>query len=911
MATFNSARTGRKRPKGLSSGQKTLDAFIGVKSSGDDKLSSPSRADGSPPTYHVETRVEAQTGDVAVSESIPKRLCSGIGEIRSLTVSDMNAAAVEDVQTCKAETGDAEEKRKREGGTEERSDTVAPQKKRKKAGGKKKVKKKMRHGKCGNVASSSSQGEDNPPAMYDGMAANPEMLPVSSDFLEEMSKKHAARREKLSTHHEKDLDRLLGRYEKFDEYGHFLQPVSEEQDPFYKDAVKNPMDLRTVREQLAAGKYSTPRDGGGRSIAWHAFESDVLLICDNAMEYNPPSTICGDVHREAKRLRSLICQTIRGSNDGSITGRMQKHEKDWLELESEEELDKLQAANKEPAVQGEWRKTPYPIRSFTSIASAIATLQLPKEMRGDEVERTLRTRTSGFSPLIPEQTRRRALKWLRPRTDNPDEYELVNPKGCVLGENITIRDVWGIDCHTRKSVQTAVLEAKRMGTAAKHGDVCDDADFICRWLLPFINKQPSELAWDMRNSLRSICDYCQSSDATEKFSASYLAEVEKAARTVLEKYRLWGENAMHNFRIHPKGRGVVCTAADGIPSDSFVAEYAGEVYPAWRWCERQNALDSLQMQCSGGKITALPDFWNMQLERHKDDPDGLGILTVDPSNNANFASRLSHSCTPNCQTMCIAVNGRYMIAMHTVRDVHQGEELTIDYNAVTSSKEEFQLATCLCGSTKCRGSFLYLTRTGILDKYMTEKHTSLHRFAGLVQACMDPAARRKALISELAEDESQAVQKATDEADEATEVALDNFRQQELPKRPLSSYFIFVKEYRPQLLRMRPELEGKVTEVAQTLAGQWRAVAAIAAPVADVSGAEKGITGTQDISGDADNFMESGPRDTIGDEERGETAAQDSLPKLFLFKESDALRVKEKCDQRVRTPARSVRSEYG
>ncbi len=163
----------------------------------------------------------------------------------------------------------------------------------------------------------------------------------------------------------------------------------------------------------------------------------------------------------------------------------------------------------------------------------------------------------------------------------------------------------------------------------------------------------------------------------------------------------------------------------GIPVGHFINEYAGEVYPSWLWSARQSIMDRLQRVCANGDdITVLADFWNMQLERHPEDPAGRAFFTIDPSHCANFSSRLSHSCTPNCQTACVAIddgdeNGsgasnqrRYTVVLHSVRPIVPGEELTIDYNAVTPSRQEFQLATCLCGSSGCRGSFLYLTLTG-------------------------------------------------------------------------------------------------------------------------------------------------------------------------------------------------------
>lgn len=57
------------------------------------------------------------------------------------------------------------------------------------------------------------------------------------------------------------------------------------------------------------------------------------------------------------------------------------------------------------------------------------------------------------------------------------------------------------------------------------------------------------------------------------------------------------------------------------------------------------------MQDAIKKITQkeLPDFYNILLERPRDDPDGYDALFVDAAFMGAFASRMSHSCTPNCQ----------------------------------------------------------------------------------------------------------------------------------------------------------------------------------------------------------------------------------------------------------------------
>jgi hypothetical protein len=59
------------------------------------------------------------------------------------------------------------------------------------------------------------------------------------------------------------------------------------------------------------------------------------------------------------------------------------------------------------------------------------------------------------------------------------------------------------------------------------------------------------------------------------------------------------------------------------------------------WFELQDAIKKIMGD-------ELPDFYNITLERPHDDPDGYDALFVDAAFMGSFASRMSHSCTPNC-----------------------------------------------------------------------------------------------------------------------------------------------------------------------------------------------------------------------------------------------------------------------
>ena len=62
---------------------------------------------------------------------------------------------------------------------------------------------------------------------------------------------------------------------------------------------------------------------------------------------------------------------------------------------------------------------------------------------------------------------------------------------------------------------------------------------------------------------------------------------------------------------------MVCVREGGIPAGTYVQDYLGELYTPWRWYERQDAIKKR----APGK--ALPDFFNITLERPKEDAAGV------------------------------------------------------------------------------------------------------------------------------------------------------------------------------------------------------------------------------------------------------------------------------------------------
>lgn len=239
------------------------------------------------------------------------------------------------------------------------------------------------------------------------------------------------------------------------------------------------------------------------------------------------------------------------------------------------------------------------------------------------------------------------------------------------------------------------------------------SEWVDKVLSPAINAQRIH-GWDVLRALKRI----QAQAAPGSLDAKAAAAIEKRLRKAGHSY----------FRIHPKGNGIVVRRPGGLAPITFVSEYLGELHTPARWFEIQDVIKK-------GGNDELPDFYNIVLERPRDDGGGFDVLFIDAASKGAFASRMSHSCTPNCQAVVMACDGRLTIALYTLRHVAEGEELTFDYSSVTESEKEFREAICLCGTQNCRGSFLMFSGSRAFMQVMVTHHNFLMRQALLLLAC--------------------------------------------------------------------------------------------------------------------------------------------------------------------------------
>ncbi|XVF44484.1 hypothetical protein PTKIN_Ptkin02bG0126700 [Pterospermum kingtungense] len=289
-----------------------------------------------------------------------------------------------------------------------------------------------------------------------------------------------------------------------------------------------------------------------------------------------------------------------------------------------------------------------------------------------------------------------------------------------LGDEVIEQEVYGIDPYTHNLLLDSMPEESEWPLE-------DKQSFIEDVLLRTLNKQVRHFTGTgntpMMYPLQPVLE-----DIKRVAEVDFDIRTMRMCQAILKAIDARLDD---NYVAYRKGLGVVCNKEGGFAEEDFVVEFLGEVYPVWKWFEKQDGIRLLQKNSKD----PAPEFYNIYLERPKGDADGYDLVVVDAMHKANYASRICHSCHPNCEAKVTAVDGQYQIGIYALRAIQYGEEITFDYNSVTESKEEYEASVCLCGSQVCRGSYLNLTGEGAFQKVLKEWHGILDRQQLMLEAC--------------------------------------------------------------------------------------------------------------------------------------------------------------------------------
>uniref|UniRef100_A0A7N0TFX8 SET domain-containing protein n=1 Tax=Kalanchoe fedtschenkoi TaxID=63787 RepID=A0A7N0TFX8_KALFE len=290
----------------------------------------------------------------------------------------------------------------------------------------------------------------------------------------------------------------------------------------------------------------------------------------------------------------------------------------------------------------------------------------------------------------------------------------------TLGDEVLEQEVYGIDPYTHNLVLDTMPEELDWSLIEKHLFI---EDVVLRTLNKQVRRFTGSGSTPMMYSLKPVIEEIQ--------KTAIEARDLRTMRMCQGILKAMASRPDDKYVAYRKGLGVVCNKDGGFGVDDFIVDFLGEVYPAWRWFEKQDGIRYLQKNSTD----PAPEFYNIYLERPKGDADGYDLVVVDAMHKANYASRICHSCRPNCEAKVTAVDGHYQIGIYAVREIQYGEEISFDYNSVTESKEEYEVSVCLCGSQVCRGSYLNLTGEGAFEMVLEEWHGILDRHKLMIQAC--------------------------------------------------------------------------------------------------------------------------------------------------------------------------------
>ena len=296
--------------------------------------------------------------------------------------------------------------------------------------------------------------------------------------------------------------------------------------------------------------------------------------------------------------------------------------------------------------------------------------------------------------------------------------------------DLFIVPVWGIDAYTRALLDLALASCEGGILSRTKRNAFFDA-----YLLPQLNKLQQE-GWDALKALQMISE---DETAPEEIRAAaagvhkLMDVLEETAGTgvPVQRYQPLRPSGRKYTRSHPKGDGVVLRKDGGLEGNTFVGYYGGNICMPWRFYESEVS----KLSRGNSKSQCILPTHSVTLERPNIDDMGSFILFVDATQSANFASRINHSCEPNCALKTFVVNGELKLGIWTLRSVRDGEELTIDFRTKGDFERELQGLACLCGAEHCAKSFVNTqVPTSPINSYMSDKYNILQRTKMLLES---------------------------------------------------------------------------------------------------------------------------------------------------------------------------------
>lgn len=216
----------------------------------------------------------------------------------------------------------------------------------------------------------------------------------------------------------------------------------------------------------------------------------------------------------------------------------------------------------------------------------------------------------------------------------------------------------------------------------------------------------------IRKSLRSVND-------SAAHAADSLASLQKGGRgvdlNVTGVGRKVGDNGNKSYRAARanqrrmlKDTWITGGVKETMKGREHALRFGKSLIHGWGvFSDEEISAGELIVEYRGVLIgNAVADRREQEYERAKLGSDYMFRIdsdtVCDATHQGCVARFINASCTPNCHTQIITVNGVKRIAIYAKKDIQKGEELCYDYKFELEYDESKRIP-CNCGSTNCRG----------------------------------------------------------------------------------------------------------------------------------------------------------------------------------------------------------------
>lgn len=459
----------------------------------------------------------------------------------------------------------------------------------------------------------------------------------------------------------------------------FDQPVAIEG---YSEIVQNPIDFNTIRETLLAGKY----------VSLSAFVSDVRLLCDNAMLYNPAASI---YHKTAKELHdALAVMNARAS--------------EWLSVVKGEYSKYLQSseATKRNADADTQIDDPFTEfrRSWPEAVQMLEHGELLRRYTATDFMRTKENEMAFYACLAIRRAAASAGASLAPYTDSVGIYSAVSKRNHFEDEElrdhvdakvaaVDFPQLKGVSSWREESILRLVrkvqkLRLERRTTSENGSSRCDGfVDFTRGSKTPALN---SDITHPSRTKKKGELDVPRiipnritlaTGLASSKTRGRILERDKNDPDPLFDSVDV-GCVSVRGSKIH--GMGVF--ADQTFTKGDVVAEYKGE-YVVNAIADKREKL-----------------YEEQRIQDYQFRLDEKGVL--DATRKGGWARYINHNCSPNCKTIIIpgtepSTHLRRVLIV-AQRDIELNEEISYDYQFPLEINLSARIP-CNCQSEACRG----------------------------------------------------------------------------------------------------------------------------------------------------------------------------------------------------------------